>query len=157
MTILKTHLFLLLYKGGTSLTSTLENSASLNTFKKKLLNFILPCAISIFDIHNSLGIKLLTRLRLGLSHLHEHKFRYCLQDTLNPLCECGKGIESTIHFFLYCTSFLIPTQTLFQKIRNINDSVLSQSETQLIQTLLYFNQNYHSSINRLIINLLNID
>ena len=129
----------------------IRNSTSLNTFKNKLLNFIRPCANSIFDIHNPLGIKLLTRLRLGLSHLHEHKFRHCFQDTLNPLCECSKDIESTMHFFLHCTNFLIPRQTLFQKIRNIDDSILSQSETQLTQTLLYGNQNYHSSINKLII------
>ena len=127
----------------------IRNSARLNTFKKKLLNFIRPCANSIFDIHNPLGIKLLTRLRRGLSHLHEHKFRHWFQDTLNPLCEYSKDIQSTMHFFLHCTNFLIPRQTLFQKIRNINDSILSQSETQL--TLLYGNQNYHFSINRLII------
>ena len=36
---------------------------------------------------------------------------------------------------------------LFQKFRNIDDSILSQSETQLTQTLLYGNQNYHPSIN----------
>ena len=129
----------------------IRNSASFNTFKKRLLNFIRPCANSIFDIHNPLGIKLLTRLRLGLSHLHEHKFRHCFQDTLNPLCECGKDIESTMYFFLHCTNFLIPRQTLFRKIRNIEDSILSQSETQLTQTLLYGNQNYHASINRPII------
>ena len=57
----------------------IRNSASLNTFKKKLLNFIRPCANSIFDIHNPLGIKLLTRLGLGLSHFHQHKFRHCFK------------------------------------------------------------------------------
>ena len=127
----------------------IRNSASLNTFKKKLLNFIRSCANSIFDLHNPLGIKLLARLRLGLSHLHEHKFRHCFQDTLNPLCECSKDIESTMHFFLHCTNFLIPRQTLFQKIWNI-DTILSHSKRQLTQTLLYGNQNYHSSITRLI-------
>ena len=30
----------------------IRDSASLNTFKKKLLNFVRPCANSIFDIHN---------------------------------------------------------------------------------------------------------
>ena len=127
----------------------IRNSASLNTFKKKLLDFIRPCANSIFNIHNPLGVKHLTRLRLGLSHLHEQKFRHCFQDTFNPLCECGKAIESKMHFFLHCTYFLIPRQTLFQKIRNIDDCILSQSETRLTQALLYGNQNYHSSINRL--------
>ena len=129
----------------------IRNSASLNTFKRKLLNFIQPCANSIFDIRNPLGIKLLTKLHLGLSYLHEHKFRHWFQDNLNSLCQCGKDIESTIHFFLHCSNFLIPRQTLFWKIRNIGDSILSQSETQLTQTLLYGNQKYHSSINRLTI------
>ena len=130
----------------------IRNSASLNAFKKKLLNFIRPCANSIFNIHNPLEIKLLTRLRLGLSPLHKHKFGHCFQDTLNPLCECAIEIESTMHFFLHCTDFLIPRQTLLQKIRNIDDNILSQSETQLTQTLLHGNQNYHPSINRLIFN-----
>ena len=62
----------------------IKNSASLNAFKKKLLDFIRSCSNIIFDIHNPLGIKLLTRLRLGLSPLHEHKFRHCFQDTLKP-------------------------------------------------------------------------
>ena len=128
-----------------------RNSSSLSTFKKKLLNFIRPSANSIFNNHNPLGIKLLTRLHLGLSHLHGHKFRHCFQDTLNLLCECSKDIESTIHFFLHCTNFLIPRQALLQKIRNIDGSISSQSETQLTQTLLYGNQNYHSSVNKLII------
>ena len=101
----------------------IRNSASLNTFKKKLLNFIRLCANSISNIHNPLGIKLLTRLSLGLRHLHEHKSRHCFQDTLNPLCECGKDIESRMHFFLHCNNFLIPRQTLFQKIRNIDDNI----------------------------------
>ena len=60
-------------------------------------------------------------------------------------------MESKMHFFLHCTNFLIPRQTLLQKIRNIDDSILSQSETQLTQTLLCGNQNYHFSINKLII------
>ena len=97
----------------------IRNSESLNTFKKRLLNFIRPSTNSIFDIHNPLGTILLTRLRLGLSHLRE--LRHYFQDTLNHLCECGKDIESTVYFFLHCTNFLITRQTLFPKIRNIDD------------------------------------
>ena len=55
----------------------IRNSASLNTFKKKLLNFIPRCGNSIFDIHNPLTMKLLRRLRLRLSH----KYRHWFQDT----------------------------------------------------------------------------
>ena len=82
----------------------------------------------------------------------EHKFRHCFQDNLNALCEFGKDIESPINFFLHCTNFPIPRQTLFPKIKNIDDNILSQCKTQLTRTLLYGNQNYHPSINKLIIN-----
>ena len=122
------------------LNLNIRNSASLNTFKKKLLNLTRSCAISIFDIHNLLGIKLLARLRLGLSHLHEHKFKHCFQDTLNPLCECDKDIESTMHFFPHCTNLLIPRKPSFKKLGKL-----------MIASYLKDNQNYHSSISRLII------
>ena len=102
---------------NTRLDLNIRNSASLNTFKKKLLNFIRPCANSIFDIHNPLGIKLLTRLRLGLSHLHEHKFRHCFQDTLNPLCECGKNIESKMHSFSNTPTCSFLDKPSFRKIK----------------------------------------
>ena len=58
-----------------------------------------PLPNSIFDIYNPYGIKLLIRLRLGLSHLYEHKFKYGFNDTMNPICICGGDIESINHFF----------------------------------------------------------
>ena len=71
----------------------IRNSASHNIFKENLHNFIRPSPNSTFDIHNSYGIKLLTRLNLGFSRLQEDKFKHCFQDTFNPLCDCGNNIE----------------------------------------------------------------
>ena len=68
-----------------NLDCKIRNSGSPSIFKKNLLNFIRPSADSIFNIHNPYAIKLLTRFRLGLGHLRDHKFRHCFQDTLNPL------------------------------------------------------------------------
>ena len=62
-----------------------QNARSLNIFKKNILKFIRPTANNIFCCHNLKGIKYLTRLRPGLSRLHEHKFKNNFQDTLNPL------------------------------------------------------------------------
>ena len=56
------------------------NSESLNVFKKRLLNFIRPSGTTVFHCHNPKGVKLLTMLRLGLSHLREHKFKHSFQD-----------------------------------------------------------------------------
>ena len=43
---------------------------------------------SLFSIHNLVGIKLLTRLRLQLSHLYEHKFRHGFEHTISPVLFC---------------------------------------------------------------------
>ena len=50
----------------------IRNSDSLNIFKLLLLKFVRPLANSVFDINNPYGLKLLTRLRLDLSHLRYH-------------------------------------------------------------------------------------
>ena len=49
----------------------------------------------IFSIYDPLGVKLLTRLRLQLSHLNEHKFRHGFDDTINAMCACGSEAETT--------------------------------------------------------------
>ena len=122
-------------------------------FKKNLLNFVRPRANSIINIHNPHGIKPLTRLRLGLSHLCDHRFRHCFQDTLNPLCDCGNDTETTTHFFLHCPSFHNPRQIFLNNIRNINEQILSHGKDQLIQTFLYGNANCNLTVNRLMSNL----
>ena len=57
---------------------------------------------SIFAIHDTKGLKLLTRLRLNFSHLNEHKFRHGFKDSVDPMCKCGVETELTLHFLLRC-------------------------------------------------------
>ena len=57
------------------LDNNIRNSEMVSTFKRQILKFIRPTSNSTFNVHNSHGIKLHTRLRVGLSHLYEHKFR----------------------------------------------------------------------------------
>ena len=47
----------------------IRDSENLFIFKKKLLKFIRPSGNSVFKCHNPKRIKLLTRLKLGISHL----------------------------------------------------------------------------------------
>ena len=54
----------------------IRSSASYNLFHNTLLKFIRPLQRKTFNINDSVGVKLLTRLRLGFSHIREHKFRY---------------------------------------------------------------------------------
>ena len=98
------------------LDSNIRNSETLNTFKIKILKFIKPTANGSFGCHNPIGVKLISRLRLGLSHLHEHKFKHRFQDTLNPLCSCGKEVETTFHFLLSCPNYSDERLTLLSKL-----------------------------------------
>ena len=129
------------------LDSYIRNSETLNIFKSKILIFIRATANSTFGCHNPIGVKLLTRLRLGLSHLRKHKSKHSFQDTLNPLCSCGKEVETTFHFLLSCTNYPDERLTLLSKIRNISPNILENTNSQIIQFFLYADENFTASTN----------
>ena len=62
----------------------IRNSASCNVFKRVILKFTRPEPNQVFNVDSSEGLKFLTRIRLGLSHLVDHKFRHNFQDCVNP-------------------------------------------------------------------------
>ena len=76
------------------LYNNIRHSQWVSTFNKQILKFIRPSPNSSFNVHNPHGIKLFTRLRVGLSHSREHKFRDNFQDSLDPFSNCGRHIET---------------------------------------------------------------
>ena len=87
-------------------------------FKHSLLEFIRPTALSVCRIHHPRGLKLLTRLRRGFSHLHEHTFRHNFHDTINPFCLCKTNdIETNEHFLLHCPNYSTQRLILFDNLR----------------------------------------
>ena len=81
----------------------------------------------------------MVRLRLGLSHLREHKFKYNFQNCINPLCSCGMDIGSTSHFFLHCSSFYDKRITLMGTLSKIDCKLIETNESSLTETLLFDN------------------
>ena len=53
----------------------IRRSEAFLPFKNSLPKIGQPTAKPACNIHNPIGLKFLTRLRLGLSHLKEHKFK----------------------------------------------------------------------------------
>ena len=133
------------------LDSFIRNADSINIFKKRILDIIRPLPNSIFNIHNPLGIKYLARLRIGFSHLKEHKFRHNFQDSIDPMCSCSSGVETTTHFFLHCANFNIQRQTLFDRITTIDKNILTENEESIINTLLFGKPNSENSVNKSIL------
>ena len=115
----------------------IRNSESVSAFKKEILKFIRPNPNSTFNVHNSHGIKLLKRLRAGISHFHEHKFRHNFQDSLDPFLNCGQLIETTTYFFLHCSNYSNQRKTFFEKTSNIKRSLLNQNDS-IIEWKLFF-------------------
>ena len=135
-----------------NLDPNLRNSDTYGTFKNTILKFIRPSLNSVFECHNPQGIKFLTRLLLGLSHLREHKFKHSFQDSLNPLCKCGAEVESTSHFLLHCPIHNNDRSSLLSTIRNIDCKLLEITDSSLTQTLLYGNPSFDIITNSLILN-----
>ena len=96
---------------------------------KKLDYNLVPSPLS--NIHNSSGIKLLTRLRLGLSHLNEHN--HIFDDSINPFLhlQFGTWVNITPPF---CTVIIIIytlRSILFQDLKSLNKNLLKLSDKKL--------------------------
>ena len=105
------------------------------------MNFIRPSPSNVFNCNNYKGIRLITRLRVGMSHLREHKFKHNFQDCLNPVCSCGLDIEST-SYFLHCPTINDERYTLLSTLNNTDCKLLELAKSSLSQTLLYGNTSF---------------
>ena len=66
-----------------NLDKSIRISETFSFFKKSVLKLIRLPENSIFNCHNPKGIKVTTILRLGLSHLQDHKLQKNFQDLLD--------------------------------------------------------------------------
>ena len=79
------------------------------------------------------GLKLLTCLHVGFSHLREHKFEHNFQDTLNLLCPCSIEAENTYHFFIRFQKFSNQRNVLLNDLNSINLEILKVSDNEIVQ------------------------
>ena len=128
-----------------------RNSENVGNFENNILKLIRLKPNSFFNCCDLKGIRLITRLRLELSHLREHKFKYNFQNCLNPLCSGGSSIESTFHFLLHCPIFHHKRHTLLSTLNNIDSKILASNVSYLIQTLLFGCTSFDSETNTLVL------
>ena len=121
-------------------------------FKKNLLKFIRLSPKSVFNCYNCKGIKYLARLRLGLSHLREQKFKHSFQDTLNPFCSCGLDVETNTRSFLYCSLFSNQRYILLSTVNDIDTSLTNTYDSMLTYLLLSSKASLDTSANTFILN-----
>ena len=111
-------------------------ASSFNIFRVNLMKIIPPIPYSVFGIFNPLGLKLMARLRLGLSHLNEHRFKHNFNDCINPLCTCSLDIESTVHYFLLCNYYNSARISLLNNLKLVDRTLVSLSDLSFVNILL---------------------
>lgn len=67
----------------------------------------------------------------------KQKFRHSFQNTLNAYRDCDCEVETTAHFLLHHPQFSIEQNTLLNKIKSIDTSVLNQSDSNFNNALLF--------------------
>ena len=126
----------------------IRSSTSYNLFRNTLLKFIRPAQRKTFNINDSVGVKLLTRLRLGFSHLRDHKFRHGFRDIVNPLCPCSIETDTTAHYFLRCHFYNANRSALMNKLNEIDSSFSTLNENKFIDLILYGSDKFDDKKNR---------
>ena len=101
----------------------------------------------MFNIHNPIGRKLLTRLRLGLSHLNEHRVNHKFQNCTNPKCIYSSENESTTNFLLHCHFYIPIKPTLFNKLKEIVNNLQELSDQTVTELMLYGSPNLKGNQN----------
>ena len=122
----------------------IRQSMTLLTFRNALIKIGRPIPKPIYSVHNPVGLKLLTRLRPGLSHLNQHKFNHNFQDCLNPLCSCSLEVESVSHFFLHCHYYSNIRSTLLNELQSIDKY---QEDDIAVEVLLYGSTKFNTNQN----------
>ena len=125
-----------------------DNMPSFNTLKGYLISLFRPPKKSIFGIHDSLGIRYLFQLRVGLSPLMNHKKRHNFTDTPSDMCICDEGIEDTNHYIFLCPYYVNERAILKNSVNEIIErNNLNNLENQL-QLFLYGHKSISDFDNR---------
>ena len=136
------------------LSSLIKMSPTLDVFKIRYMKFFNVTPNSIYDIHDPKGLKYLTRLRVGLSHLLAHKSAHNFLDTTTNLCSCQNNQPETVeHYLLFCPSYLLIRSELFEKLSQIISLLTLISPSYTCNLLLYGNPNLNFNINKKILQL----
>ena len=129
----------------------IRNIVSVNKFKETIISFIRPKENSVFAIHDTKGLKLLTRLMLNFSHLNEHKFRHGFRDTVDPMSKFGLETERALHFLLSCRLYSPIRTELLDEISPVDVSFTNCPDEKFLNILLYGSEYFSVKTNQSIL------
>ena len=130
---------------------SIQSCQNISEFKHKLTQLVIPPKNSIFYIHDIIGTKLLTRLRVGFSDLRHHKFIHNFNCS-DPSCLCLTGIEDNEHFLLNCPRFATQRRDLLDLVSSLpNVEIIRLPSKELSSLSLSGHPNFTLVTNRAIV------
>jgi len=104
--------------------------------------------MSVYDVTNNKGVVFLNRLRVGFSHLREHKFRHNFTDTLDPFCNCRtNSLETAEHFVMHCSDYSNDRRVMFNTLFQLDISLIPLNTKTLFFILLYGDSKFSTKQN----------
>ena len=113
---------------------------------------IRPSPNPVYDIHSPLGLHLLTRLRLGLSHLNEHKFNHNFKTVLTHLLLAAQ--KQSLHHIFSSSVFIIKNirSSFLNELKFLDGNILNLPDTTLPNLILYGGSQFNIKQNNFILN-----
>ena len=130
------------------LPESLKSQSDLDTFKLELKDKIKPRKYKHFSKGNKIENALLTRIRVGRSHLNGHSYTIGLANT--PECLCHFPCENTEHYLLYCFLFEQERRTMFESVRNLVpkfDKITKKKQLEILLNGLDIDNNEMNHLN----------
>ena len=117
----------------------ISNPDFFEVLKKHLLSLFRPVPNSICNIHNPLGVKYLTRLRIRFSHVKGHEYKHNFQD-LHIQCAVAVVILKQRFISFSIIQILIFKDKPSDKIATIDANILTENKDNIVNTPYLENQ-----------------
>ena len=105
----------------------------------------------IYHFFDPEGLKVLTRLRVGLSYLSAHRFYHNFQECLNPLCSCSVETEDTTYYLLHCRYSSNQRPDLMNSVNSVIQNFEFMSENNKKDLLLFGDSRFDENKNKVIL------
>ena len=116
-----------------------------------MILFIRPFPKSVFGVKDTLGLRVITKLRVEFSDLRCHRFHHNF-NCIDPKCICSLEDETNSHFLLRCPRYANLRQILLGNVSTISGSDISVlPHDRLADILLYGSNVYNDVTNHLIL------
>ena len=105
----------------------------------------------MYNFFDPEGLKVLSRLRVGLSHLNAHRFYHNFQECLNPLCSCSVETEDTTYYLLHYRYSSNQRPDLMNSVNSVIQNFEFMSENNKKDLLLFGDSRFDENKNKVIL------